>query len=258
MNPKPLLYFLFLWMLGPCSFASTEHVTWDKTPIHINLPLHEERLVKFPSAISIVDSELESKVHVLKIQDALYFKADEPFANKRLIVQLMPDGEAIILNFTASADIKETNTLEVVLEKPDVTQETQSASTSNLNPVVLTRFAIQSLYAPERLVITPNGVSRTPMQTHKNITFVYGASVIAKPLISWHGDGLYVTAVELKNNLNKPVILDPRQLLGHWQTAAFYPTNLLNPRTHKSTTTAFVTSVRPFGEALSEQEGFVR
>jgi len=70
--------------------APVEHVVWDKTPIRITLPLNQERLVRFPLAVSIVDSELDDNVGVMKIQDALYFNAHAAFTNKRLVVQLMP------------------------------------------------------------------------------------------------------------------------------------------------------------------------
>lgn len=128
----------------------------------------------------------------------------------------------------------------------------------DLNAISLTRFAIQSLYSPARLLVTPPEIMRTPMQTHRHITLVYGASMTATPLIAWKGGDLYVTVIELKNDLNKPVDVDPRQFLGHWQTATLFPTNHLQARGHANTTTAFVTSDKPFGEALLQNKEFVR
>ena len=238
--------------------APVEHVVWDKTPIRITLPLNQERLIRFPSAISIVDSELEDQVGMMKIQDALYFDAHTAFTNKRLVVQLMPNGEAIVLNITASKEAVDATPIEVVMDEREDDDKLAPTTSSDMNAVTLTRFAIQSLYSPERLLVTPSEIARTPMQTHRHITFVYGASITAKPLISWHANDLYVTAIELKNDLNKPVIIDPRQLLGNWQTATFYPTNTLASRRSKETTTVFVTSSRPFGESLLDNREFVR
>nr|WP_248614417.1 TIGR03749 family integrating conjugative element protein [Legionella fairfieldensis] len=245
--------------------ASTEHVLWDKSPIPIQLPLNEERMVRFPSAISIIDSELDKTVGMMKMDDTLYVNAHQPFQNKQLVVQLMPDGEVIVLRFSADENYHNTQQVEVVLPqqaplpaKEEDSEARQEAPDRAINPVSLTRFAIQSLYAPARLLETPPGLSRTAMQTQKTITLVYGAAVTAHPLISWAADGLYVTAVELKNELNKKIILDPRQLLGEWQTATFYPTNTLNPRASHETTTVFLVSSRPFGEALKAFGGYVR
>ena len=240
--------------------ANTEHVLWDKTPIHLNLHLNQERLIRFPQAIQVIESEAGDKIAVLKVQDALYLKAKEAFSNKRLLIQLMPQGEVIILSLTADEKIEATNPVEVLLEKADVTQNTSPDAKNNLdlNAITLTRFAIQSLYAPDRLLIVPAGVSRTAMQTHRDIPLFFGASVSAHPLISWHGGDFYITAVELKNQLNHEIILDPRRMLGNWQTATFYPTNTLVGRGKNVTSTVFLVSDRPFNEALQGNREFVR
>lgn len=237
----------------------SEHVLWDKTPIPINISLAEERLVRFPQAISIVDNEAIDNMAILKVQDALYLKAKEEFHNKRLLVQLMPQGEVIILSLSADKEIHSNKPVEILIE--EIAQDTnKSELTSNLdnNAITLTRFAIQSIYAPERLLVIPEGVSRTPMQTRRQITLFYGASIEARPLISWHGGEFYVTAVELKNQLNKEIVIDPRHMIGHWQTATFYPSNTLAGRTKKDTTTVFLISDRPFNEALASDREFVR
>lgn len=254
-----LFAFFVLACLNTSIAAATEHVLWDKTPIRIMLPLNQERLVRLPSAISIVDSELDEQVGVVKIQDALYFNAHTAFANKRLVVQLMPNGEAIVFSLSAQEDASNTAPIEVLIDESDNLEKSPTLTTSsNINAVTLTRFAIQSLYSPERLLVTPPEITRTPMLTQRHITLVYGASITAKPLISWHANDLYVTAIELKNDLNKQVIIDPRQVLGNWQTTTFYPTNTLAGRGNKETTTVFVTSSRPFGEALLDNREFVR
>ena len=255
---------------------------WDKTPLRITLPLNEERLIRFPLAVSIVDSELDESTGVMKAQDTVYFNAHKAFKNKRLVVQLMPEGEAIILSLSASADAANTTPVEVVMANNDheyrqdeapaidapkdtptassvqVTPASNASPSAHINPVSLTRFAIQSLYSPARLLVTPEGVARTPMRTHRNITLVLGASVTANPLISWRGEDVYVTAIELKNQLNKSVHVSPQMLLGDWQTATFYPTNTLSPRGGADVTTVFVTSSKPFGEALADNREYVR
>lgn len=258
---KTLKYWLtLLALLGSSELLAldAEHVLWDKTPIHLNLSLNEERLVHFPQAISIVDNEAGDKIAVLKVQDALYLKGKEPFENKRLLVQLMPQGEVIILSLSANEKIAVTKPLEVLIENKEEAVAPQTANAFDMNAITLTRFAIQSLYAPQRLLVIPEGVSRTPMQTRRVISLVYGASMEARPLISWHGGAFYVTAVELKNLLNKTVIVDPRRMSGNWQTATFYPTNTLAPRGKEDTTTAFLVSDRPFHEALVNVREYVR
>lgn len=245
----------------------TRHVVWDKTPVTIILPVGEERMIQFPLAISIVDSQLDNDMGIMKLQDALYLSAPAPFASKRLVVQLMPEGEVIVLNISAREDATDTTPVEIVMGESGLSEDSEESNGENrkairndaaLNPVVLTRFAIQSLYSPERLLVIPEGVSRTPMRTHKNIVMVYGASILARPVISWQGGDLFVTAVELKNMLKKEIAIDYKKLIGDWQTASFFPTNILEGRGGKDTTTVFVVSDRPFGEALSGTGEFVR
>lgn len=258
----------FKWLLSLICLLSSlegfafdaEHVLWDKTPIHLTIPLNAERLIHFPQAISIVDNEAGDKVAVLKIQDALYLKANVAFENKRLLVQLMPQGEVIILNISANEKMAISQPVEILLENKEEANPNQPETASNfdINAISLTRFAIQSLYAPQRLLVIPEGVGRVPMQTRKQISLIYGASMESRPLISWHGGAFYVTAVELKNLLNKEVIVDPRRMLGNWQTATFYPTNTLAPRGKEDTTTVFLVSDRPFNEALASGREFVR
>lgn len=239
---------------------NAEHVLWDKTPIPLELPLNEERLVHFPQAVSIIDNEAADKIAVMKVQDTLYLKGKEAFQNKRLLVQLMPQGEVIILNLSVNDKAHNVKPVDILLEsKEGAANITQEASNPlDLNAVTLTRFAIQSLYAPQRLLVIPEGVGRVPMQTRKQVSLFYGASIEARPLISWHGGAFYVTAVELKNLLNKDVIVDPRQMTGNWQTATFYPTNTLAPRGKEDTTTVFLVSDRSFGTALASSREYVR
>nr|WP_242604655.1 TIGR03749 family integrating conjugative element protein [Legionella busanensis] len=253
---------MILIMLG-CNFNlfafDAEHILWDKTPIPVTLSLSEERLIHFPQAISIIDNEAVEKVAVLKVQDSLYVKAKEPFVNQRLLVQLMPQGEVIMLTLSASETISAVKPIDVLLENNNTEQDkNQPINDFDFNAITLTRFAIQSLYVPARLLTIPEGVNRVPMQTYRQINLFYGASVEAYPLISWQGGDLYVTAVELKNLLNKEIILDPRRLLGRWQTASFYPTNTLKPRGEYDTTTVFLVSERLFNEAFTADKEFVR
>lgn len=257
----------FKYLLGLISLLGSvqtfaldvEHILWDKTPIHLTISLNEERIIRFPLAVSIIDNEAGDKISVLKVQDALYLKGKEAFENKRLLVQLMPYGEVIILTLSANEKVSVSKPVEIVLEdKEESTATPETANSFDMNAITLTRFAIQSLYAPQRLLVIPEGVGRTPMQTRKQISLVYGASIEARPLISWHGGAFYVTAIELKNLLNKEVIIDPRRMVGNWQTATFYPTNTLAPRGRADTTTLFLVSDRPFNEALATGREFVR
>jgi integrating conjugative element protein (TIGR03749 family) len=140
----------------------------------------------------------------------------------------------------------------------NLTAEADEIKTYDMNSVSLTRFAIHALYAPKRLLVTPEGVHRTPMETEKQVSLFHGASIDAMPIASWHTGALYVTAVELKNLTTHPVSINLNQVIGNWQTAAVYPSNQLKPRDVHETSTLFLVSDKPFQTALTESTGVVR
>lgn len=244
-------------LISPGYALQSEHVLWEKVPLTIELPLNQERLLHFPKAIKIIDQQLSPHLEVLKVQGSLYLKAKEAISESRLIVQLQPDGEVVILNLKTNKDTANSNPIEITMEETNPDHPSTS-SHYEYNAIQLTRFAIQALYAPERVRELPEGVYRSPMQTHKTISLFYGASIEAHPIASWRGGSLYVTAVELKNLLNKEVELHFEDLMGHWQTASFYPKSILAPRNQHEGSTVFLVSEQPFATSLTAQARFSR
>ena len=135
---------------------------------------------------------------------------------------------------------------------------TANAGSFEVNAVTLTRFAIQSLYSPKRLITTPEEIHRVPMETEKHVPLFYGAAIDAMPIASWRAGALYMTAVELKNLTTHPISIDIKNAKGNWQTAAMYPTAKLPSRDKHETTTVFLVSTRPFQDALDGRKEFVR
>ncbi|HAT7753662.1 TPA: TIGR03749 family integrating conjugative element protein [Legionella pneumophila] len=235
----------------------SEHLVWEKVPLTIELPINKERLVQFPQAIKVIDQQLSTSLDILKVKGSLYLKAKESFKDSRLIVQLLPEGEVVILNLNANEKAIITTPIEILIDDPK-TNHNAGASQYEYNAIQLTRFAIQALYSPERVREIPEGIYRSPMQTNKTIPLFYGASIEAHPLASWRGGSLYVTAVDLKNLLNQPVKLQFTKLMGHWQTASFYPKSELPPRNQHESTTVFLVSDQPFATALTQHARYIR
>lgn len=246
------------WIFMHLSFAlQSEHLVWEKVPLTIELPLNKERLVQFPQAIKIIDQQLSTNLDILKVKGSLYLKAKESFKDSRLIVQLLPEGEVVILNLNANEKAINTTPIEILIDDHQSAQNS-GGNQYEYNAIQLTRFAIQALYSPERVREIPEGIYRTPMQTNKTIPLFYGASIEAHPLASWRGGNLYVTAVDLKNLLNKPANLQFSKLMGNWQTASFYPKNLLPARSQHESTTVILVSDQPFGAALTQHARYSR
>ena len=238
-----------------------EHVVWDKSPINIKLPLEKERMVVFQGPVKLIHNELEGFAIIQKTKDTFYIKALRDFAPKSVVVRIIPDGEVIKLNVSADASSMNKTPIEIVSKDATSTaNETISTSAGTpINTITLTRFAIQSLYAPERVLEMPQGVGRVAMNTHKTVNLISGGGVMAHPLLSFGGDGLTVTAVRINNLLSKPQEIEPDMLYGKWGSIAFYPSNALAPKGRRGDETiVFVTSNKPFGDALNELQGYVR
>ncbi|ARM34961.1 TIGR03749 family integrating conjugative element protein [Legionella longbeachae] len=254
---KTIFLIIGLSVMNLSYALQSEHLVWEKVPLNIELPINQERLIQFPQAIKIIDQQLNPNIDVLKVKGSLYLKAKESFKDNRLIVQLLPEGEVIILNLKSDSQMTNTTPIEILIDDPK-TNHLSASSQYEYNAIQLTRFAIQALYSPERVREIPEGIYRTPMQTHKTIPLFYGASIEAHPLASWRGSNLYITAVDIKNMLNKPLHLQFSNLMGHWQTASFYPRNILPPRNQHESTTVFLVSDQPFTAALMQQGRFNR
>lgn len=247
--------FLFLLMLISCYTHAITSMIWEKRPLAIPVPFDQEQIVVFPKPISVVDSELGELVYVMKLKDTLYLKAKSTFQDKRLVVQLMPEGEVIILNLSSSQSAP-SDLIQVGLAEESPSLGYQAHHDSDSNPIGLTRFAIHALYASERFNQTPKGVHRIAMQTTKTVGLMQ-EKIRAYPLASWKGGDLYVTAVELKNTVSQPLKLDPKAIQGRWESAAFYPGSILAPK-GKASTTVFLTSRFPFKDALVMNQEFIR
>lgn len=259
-----LVKILFLWLSAQFLWANSstfEHLVWDKTPIHLSLPIEQERMLIFPYPATILDNELEGFAIIQKTKDTFYIKALKAFSSRAVVLRLNPNGEVLKLNLSAKETYTNTKPIQILFPeepKPAVESAANPSGTS-INFITLTRFAIQSLYSPERLVEMPEGVERVAMRTTKRVTLVSGGGILAHPLQSFSGDGLVVTAIRINNLLSQKQSIEPDALYGKWESIAFYPSNTLSPKgSLGDETVVFVTSRKPFGEALNESQEYLR
>lgn len=241
-----------------------ERRVWNKLPIQVVLPINRERLVTFNVPVR-VDLPPDLDATTLRTQivadtnsGTIYWTALKPFGSHRIQVQDIVSKNIYLLDLTSSTDARDTTRLEVTVpgtNSPETNPTPASTSQQGFDvaepdPVILTRMAAQHLYAPERLLQVPDGVFRTPVRQTSTDALFHGAKVEATPIVAWRSGELTVTAVKLKNLNAAELILDPRTLRGHWQTATFQH-NLLKPQgTARDTTAAYLISTTPFEEVL--------
>lgn len=249
----------------------TEHIVWHKLPIPVDLPVGKERLISFSVPVRLGPCNVGHNTNTALTRDrltlynnagTLYMTAHQVFSPQRLMVCL-PSKQTVVYLDLQGKSVADDAPLSIVL--PSVVHVNAITTNQNRSPqitvdqVTLMRYAIQQLYAPERLLTAHPAITRTPMVTTKHVALFNQANVIALPLASWRSGHRYVTAVQVENPMAIPQALwttDCTQstqlcLRGNWQAVSFYPRIYLGVHgSSRDQTTVFVISSRPFGEAL--------
>jgi integrating conjugative element protein (TIGR03749 family) len=233
---------------------SEEVIEWRNWPISIVLNVGEERVLAFPDHVQVgVPPTLgPATFRTQSTGGTVLWLAHQPFSTQRLQVRLIESGHVMLFDVTAvSTPVTDPgDAIRVVFpESGDGQARVASNTDQTISPVTLTRFAAQQLYAPERVLRKLPGVRRVPMGVHESIALYRDERILAKPLASWQGRGLYVTAVELANTGSTRLYLDPRHLRGRFVTATFQHNSLGPKRSRSDTTTAYLVTDTPFSNA---------
>lgn len=232
--------------------ANTQTVVWQKTPIAFSVPVGNERLISFPTYLTLNNASAaltRQRVSIINNNGTLYIRAHQAFAPVRLYVTLHT-GQVVLVDV---AGVKSGDTTPVQVVLPHTSKGLSSAQRprKTVSYVTLMRYAIAHLYAPMRLVTDNANIRRAPMYTSKSVRLLAGEPVIALPQISWRSNGIFVTAVIVKNTSHHRLHLSPLRLLGNWKAVSFYPLSTLNPSGNATDrTTVFLLSNAPFNTAL--------
>ncbi|MNZ99641.1 hypothetical protein D3C78_1189760 [compost metagenome] len=135
-----------------------------------------------------------------------------------------------------------------------ITERRKPAKLNAPLPVVLTRYAAQSLYGPLRTVEAVPGISTLALKLPSRVTTLYPSEpVLVSPLAAWTLNGYSVVALQVRNTAASKVILDPRELDGQFVSATFQHRWLGNAGTPEDTTVLYlVVEGRLEGAFLSE------
>ena len=191
---------------------SDEHIAWQRVPIHITLPVGKERFVSFPDQVQFGYNKNLLSSSMLRVQNdhrTLYLLAKKPFNTQRTEAKLS-NGEVILLDIEAKQQA-DNHPINIILpEQHSASNNHHHANTANINYVILTRYAIQQLYSPKRLLKSSKVITRFSMGTTHVVPLFQDGSVLVMPLASWRGRDLYVTALLVKNLLKQSLRLNPR------------------------------------------------
>ncbi len=263
------LLFSGLVMVSPVE--AVELMKWERIPLPVTLHVGQERVVFVDKNVRVgFPSALNGKLRVQSTGGAVYLYPSETFIQTRLQLQDVESGEVILLDVTATNGKGPLEPVRLVYlgdvttltdnhqvhhgakgdntsaTSPSPAGERQAALRQKLSytaplPVVLTRYAAQSLYAPLRTVEAAQGIHPVSLALPSLLTMVYpSASVMVSPLGAWGVDNLNVVALKVRNTHHENVVLDPRMLQGKFIAATFQHRWLGPSGTSEDTTTVYL------------------
>lgn len=264
------------WLSAPV--RADELMKWERIPLQIPLNTAQERVVFVDKNVRVgFPPALNGKLRVQSTGGAVYLKAEAAFPPTRLQLQDVETGEVILLDVTASdsgptepvrlvysgdvttlsrgADIRATDTaLGSAAPAGKVAAAPKKPHYNAPLPVVLTRYAAQSLYAPLRTVEAVPGIH--PLNPHLpgHISTLYPSeSLSVTPVAGWGIGPRAVVALQLRNTQSRKIVLDPRALQGEFVAATFQHRWLGPVGTPEDTTVLYlVTAGRPEAAFVAE------
>lgn len=270
-----MVYFVLL--LVSSQVAAVHSVVWDRTVIRLNLSVGVEQVLFFPNDAAVGLSPTLANADVFRTLSAgqtVYWTALQAFSGERVKVRLS-SGEYVLFDVSAIVEKKppkQVDPINVVVnsmaqenDSGDVQQQ-QSQINQASTIFDLIRYGAQSIYSPARLVYPLPGIREAPVVLGGDISALYQSpnkktSLLLSPVKSWVLNGIYVTAIAVKNQSNRVVELDNRHVkhtressrsgVGrHFIASSFYQQQLRPRDEPGDRTTLFIVTDKPFGASL--------
>jgi integrating conjugative element protein (TIGR03749 family) len=255
--------------LAPAAQA-VEILRWERLPLPVPLVVGQERIVFLEHNVRVgVPASVGDRLRVQSAGGAVYLRASDTIEPTRLQLQDADTGALILLDIAAepardgAAPLEPVRIVEGSSASTRYGERQASANSTNspksVNraeretpvPVVLTRYAAQSLYAPLRTVEPVRGVTRVNLPRDLSLdTLMPTLPVHATALAAWRLEDQWITAVRLTHRGTGWLDLDPRGLQGDFVTATFQHESL-GPRGTSEDTTVLYLVTRGHGLAQS-------
>ncbi len=255
LNGVLMFYPLCLMVAVENSTASEVTYHWPKSPLELDLAVGSEQRISVPEASSLrlgIPQSLKGILRTEIIGNHLWLESKEPFSPVRLVLLADPLGRIVLQ--LRSQHSKQFSQPIVIHRRGSDERQTTSKPLLSLGFVKLTRWVVQQLYAPERLLSDLPGVQQIAVDLDLLEIFRCGmriptacaGAVTAVPIASWQSPNHFITAIKIVNQLTQPIILDPRELRGTWRSAAFVHSQLSAHGNSGDTTVLVLISDFPF------------
>lgn len=224
---------------------AVEILTWERLPLPVPLHVGQERVIFIDQNVRVgVPRALTDILRIQSTGGALYLRASALIPPTRLQLQDVRTGEVILVDIAATEGNDGPSLEPIKIVKgtrhpkrygsdheqssigsepslPDPTQATPERSETPL-PVVLTRYAAQSLYAPLRTVEPLLGVIQIKQRRDLDLTTLMPTKPVNASLLgAWQLENYFISAIKLSNTSTLRLSLDPRELQGDFISASF-------------------------------------
>ena len=224
---------------------AVEIMTWERLPLTVPLHVGQERVIFIDQNVRVgVPRALTDILRIQSTGGALYLRASALIPPTRLQLQDVRTGEIILVDIAATEgnDGPSLEPIKIVKgtrppkrygsdheqsstgSKPSLRDPAQATPERRETPlpVVLTRYAAQSLYAPLRTVEPLLGVIQIKQRRDLDLTTLMPTKPVNASLLgAWQLENYFVSAIKLSNTSTLRLSLDPRELQGDFISAAF-------------------------------------
>lgn len=240
----------------------TKDVIYTGVPVQINVSPGREILLMFSEDVSVrVPDALSDKADVVQIDlRTVSLKSSASFTSDRLIAASSKTTYLFDVSGSPSAD----KSMVLRLDSPDeivaqgqAVQEVEPLGFDPQKPrqnpaVVLTRYVAQTLWAPDRLVPSNKEIRRVPVKHAAALPhLIRGARTTNRVLASWQGLGWYVTAVEVVSKSPVKLVIDPRDVRGHFRYITPQHPSIGPSGSESDRTTLYLISEQTFNESMT-------
>ena len=222
-----------LFQIAVC--PAVEVLRWERLPLAVHLVVGQERVLFVERKVRIgVPPSVTDRLRTQTADNAVYLRASAPLPPTRLQLQDIETGALVLIDVSAEAASPDQTPLEPVRIVDASTSthdghasyaQSEPADTTSREtpvPVMLTRYAAQSLYAPLRTVEPLPGVVRVPLRGDLPLdTLIPTQPIRVSALVAWRLNDEWITALKLTNLGSELVELDPRTLQGDFVAATF-------------------------------------
>jgi integrating conjugative element protein (TIGR03749 family) len=259
--------------LAALGVASTGHAVeilhWQRLPLAVPLVVGQERVLFVDRNVRVgVPPAIADHLRVQSAGGAVYLRPNAPIEPSRLQLQDVSNGALILVDIEAKPADGHQAPLEPVRIVTDPLPTTHYGNTPASStdeaptttaaapaetpvPVVLTRYAAQSLYAPLRTVEPVAGLASANVRSDLPLdTLLPTLPVRASALAAWRLTDYWVSAIRLTNRSSTGFALDPRALQGDFVAATFQHADL-GPAGQSTDTTVLYLVTRGHGLAES-------